>query len=246
LDEANDMSHDAAWTKDATKKPPDRGGRSFLRTGSFPSLARMRARWAAFSLAAAVLLCGRRVLADDGVRVHIDSPVFVELAECESRYHSLTRPPNDPPTTCRHTRLVCVSPCDDVITGVYDRYVITGAFPNASAFSLPAVTGGVTITVQPGSENHRRRMAGLGAAIGGGIGFFLPGLLMLTLGSTYGEKAVWGPGIGFMAIGGATAIIGGVLLATSGTNTKIKLQKTSVGPVGSAAKVKPRYWMGEF
>jgi len=56
------MSHDDPGAKDATKKPPERGG-SFLRAGSFRSIARIRARWAAFSLAAAVLLCEMRALA---------------------------------------------------------------------------------------------------------------------------------------------------------------------------------------
>jgi hypothetical protein len=51
------MSHDDPTGKDATKKAPDRGGRSFLRTDSFPSLARMGARWTAFSLAARGGLC---------------------------------------------------------------------------------------------------------------------------------------------------------------------------------------------
>jgi len=92
------MSHEAAWTKDATKKPPDRGGRSFLRAGSFPSPARVRVRGAAFSLAAAVLLGGSRVLADDGERdpgggdgvfIHIDSPVPAQITEY-GRYVGVT------------------------------------------------------------------------------------------------------------------------------------------------------------
>ena len=43
---------------------------------------------------------------------------------------------------------------------------------------------------------------------------------------------------------GVTAIIGGVLIATS--NTKVELRSTGVGPVGNVTPVKPRYWMGEF
>jgi hypothetical protein len=43
-------------------------------------------------------------------------------------------------------------------------------------------------------------------------------------------------GIGLLVTARVTAIVGGVLIATS--NTGVKLQRTGVG--------KPRYWIGEF
>ena len=36
------------------------------------------------------------------------------------------------------------------------------------------------------------------------------------------------------------------LLRLATLSTKIKLQKPGAGPVGYAALVEPRYWMGEF
>jgi hypothetical protein len=208
------FTHDDPSTTEATKQP-------------FPSLARRRVRWTAFSLAAAVLLCGSRVLADDGVRVHLDSPVPAELREISGRhYHPL----------------VCLSPCDEVATGGRSRrYLITGSFPASSPFSLPDVTGGVTITVQPGSEG--RRTAGFFVTLWGVI-FFAPGVSLTAIGSADGESVLPKVGIPLLVGGGVTAIIGGVLLATSGT--KIKIQQPGVGPVGNAAPVKARYWMGEF
>jgi len=53
------MSHDDPGAKDATKEPPDCGSSSLLRTGSSPSLARVR--WAAFS--GAVLIWEMRAAA---------------------------------------------------------------------------------------------------------------------------------------------------------------------------------------
>ncbi len=232
------MSHDDPGAKDATKKPPDGGDRSFLRIGSFPSLARMGARCAAFSGAAAVLLGGSRALADDGVFVHIDSPVPAQIAEYSH---------HDGRFGWSETRPVCGSPCDRRIDlFANQRYVITGAFPDPSAFSLPDVTGGVTITVQPGS--YRRRTAGFWATLCGVIAF-LPGVVLLSVGRAAPNPPPLPnplPAIGttLMVAGGVGAIPGVVLLATSGT--KIKLQKTGVGPLGIAAPVKPRYWMGEF
>jgi hypothetical protein len=250
------MSHDDPSTKDATKKAPDCGGSSFLRTGSLPSLARLNVRWTAFSVAAAVLLCGRCVLADDGVApahrelvlgdgvfVHIDSPVPVTLAEYLG--HDSARVGRRA-MGWSETRYVCDSPCDRRIhfSSTDQRYVINGlSFPEAPhVFSLPDPRGDLTITVEPG--NHRRRTTGFMMALFGGLGIIAPGPPLVILGVLFGEKPVWGAGIGFVAAAGVTAIVGGVLLATSGA--KVKLQKTSVGPVGSVTSIKPRYWMGEF
>jgi hypothetical protein len=99
----------------------------------------------------------------------------------------------------------------------------------------------VTITVQPGS--YGRAKAGLGAALGGGLSI-APGVLMVTFGSLVGQNALRGAGIGVMVTGGLAAITGAVLLATS--STKVKIQKSGEGPVGRAAPIQPRYWMGEF
>jgi hypothetical protein len=229
LREANDMSHEDPSRNDATKTPPDRGGSSFLR---------IHARWTAFSLAAVVLLHGSRALADDGPRVHIDSPVPATLAVDSGYKKWWMRPP--PAGGFASGRPVCGSPCDEEITA--GRYVITGSFPQSPLFSLPDLRGEVTITVQPGS--YGRRTAGFYAMLFGPISLLAPGLLMLTVGRSEGSAALSGAGIGLMVTGGVTAIVGGVLIATS--STTIKLQNPGVGPVGKAAKVEPRYWMGEF
>ena len=226
------MGHGDPSTNDATKTPPDRGG------GSFPSLARMRARWAAFSLAAAVLLGGSRALADDGPRVHIDSPVPAALAEDKergwrlspSRRHSWRE--LDPP--------VCDSPCDKVIaTGVY---VIAGPYPKSVPFSLPDVRGDLTITVRPGS--YGRRTAGFFCLLFCPLGILVPGPAMLAYSGLLSADresaaALSGAGIGLMVAGGLAVITGGVLLATSGT--KVKLQQPAVGPVGSAAPIRVEF-----
>jgi len=252
------MKHDDSSTKDATKRPPDRGGRSFLRTGSSPSVARLSARWAAFSLTSAVLLCDRGVLAEDGARVHIDSPVPAKLAVYEPfsvprnrRWAWEMRPPANHASPYRP---VCDSPCDTVIPGVStyaNRFVITGSFPSSDPFDLPVSFNAtkVTITVQPGS--YGRLTAGFYCVLFGGIGFFVPGVSMLAYSGLEGASgnhgsvaALSGAGIGSMVAGGVTAIIGGVLLAN--WRTRVKLQQSGLGPVGSTAPVKPRYWLGEF
>ena len=237
------MSHDAAWTKDAATKPSDRGGRSFLRTGSSPSRARMGARWAAFSLATAVSLGGSRALADDDVFVHIDSPVPVSLSEYLGHHSARI---GRRVFGWSETRHVCDSPCDRRISSGDERYEITGVIPEAPRFSLHEMRGGVTITVQPGSP--RPFAGGLqGGLTALGLGVFsvgVPGVLWYTLsrGGGPGNAAWSGAGIGFMVAGGVTAIFGAVVLvAWDRSSTKIKLQRT-----GSAAKVVPRYWMGEF
>jgi hypothetical protein len=190
----------------------------------------MRARWTAFSLVPAVLLGGSRVLAEDGVLVHIDSPVPAQMAE----YHAWNR-------RFVYERPICESPCDTRIhLSGGQRYAITGRFPE-SIFGPVDLTGDVTITVQPGS--YGRAKAGLGAALGGGLSI-VPGVLMVTFGSLVDQNALRGAGIGVMVTGGVAAITGAVLLATS--RTKIKIQKTGAGLLGRAAPVQPRYWMGEF
>jgi len=244
------MKHDDSSTKDATKRPPDRGGRSFLRTGSSPSVARLSARWAAFSLTSAVLLCDRGVLAEDGARVHIDSPVPAKLAVYEPfsvprnrRWAWEMRPPANHASPYRP---VCDSPCDTVIPGVStyaNRFVITGSFPSSDPFDLPVSFNAtkVTITVQPGS--YGRQTAGFFTTLWGVI-FVAPGVSLVAIGSAEGDSLLPKVGVPFLVAGGVAAITGVVLLATSGT--KVKLQQLGVSPVGSAAPVKPRYWMGEF
>jgi hypothetical protein len=245
LHEANDMSHDDPTTKDAKKNQRDRGGSSFLRTGSFQGLARPRARGAAFSLAAAVLLCGCRVPANARVFVHVDSPAPAELKEILGRH---TTHVGGRAVGWTETRAVCASPCDRWIDLPEDhRYVITGLFPDSPTFHLPDLAGpsdltsAVNITVQPGS--YRRFWAGLFTTVGGVV-VFGPGPPLLGVGTATGDRVMQKIAIGFMVPGGVTAIVGGVLLAT--TRTKIKVQRTGEGPVGRAAPVEPRYWMGEF
>ncbi len=190
----------------------------------------MRARWTAFSLAAVALLGSGSALADDAVLVHIDSPLPARIAE----YHAWNR-------RFTYKRPLCESPCDTRIPlSVDQRYVITGPFPE-SMFAPSNLPSEVTITVQPGS--YGRAKAGFGAALGGGLSV-APGVLMMTFGSLVGQDALRGAGIGVMVTGGVAAIVGAVLLATS--STKIKIQRTGEGPVGRAARVEPRYWMGEF
>ena len=121
----------------------------------------MRARWTAFSLGAAVLLWGSRVLAEDGVLVHIDSPAPATLGVDSGYKKWWIRPP--PAGGGDLGSAVCDSPCDQVITG--GRYVIAGPFPKSPLFSLPNLTGKVTITVQPGS--YGRRTAGFFAVLFG-------------------------------------------------------------------------------
>jgi hypothetical protein len=191
----------------------------------------MRARWTAFSLAAAALLGPGRALADEWVFVHIESPVPARMAE----YHAWNR-------RFVSKRPVCDSPCDARIYLSGDqRYAFTGGFPESIFGPSKQLTSDVTITVQPGS--YGRAKAGLGAALGGGLSV-APGVRMVTFGSLVGQSALRGAGIGVMVSGGVAAITGAVLLATA--PTKIKIQKTGAGPVGRAAPVQPRYWMGEF
>ncbi len=233
------MSHDDPSTKNAMKKPPDRGERSFLRTGSSPSLARVRARWAAFALAAAVLLGGSRALADDEARFRIDSPVFAQIQE----YSTWSGRVGGRVVGGAERRPVCDSLCEEPFyLAANKQYVITGQFLESPTFRVSNLTGDVTITVQPGS--YARRTAGLITLIFGGRSIWYPGFLLLSFGG-FGEGAVESrTGIGFMVAGGVSAIVGGVLLATSGTT--IRLRQAGEGPVGSAAPVEPRYWMGEF
>jgi hypothetical protein len=126
------------------------------------------------------------------------------------------------------------------------RYVITGPFPDSRTFHLPDLapsdlTSAVNITVEPGS--NRRFWAGFFTTVGGVV-VFGPGLPLLGVGTATGDRVMQKTAIAFMVPGGVTAIVGGVLLATA--STKIEVQRTGEGPVGRAAPVKPRYWMGEF
>jgi hypothetical protein len=233
------MSHDDHGANDATMKPPDCGGGSCPRAGSSPSRARMHARWTALSLAAAVLLGGSRVLADDGVFVHIESPVPAQITEYSHQRGRLGRQALGLP----ETYAVCTSPCDSrIYLFEKQQYVITGQFPESPPFRPSDLTDNVTITVHPGSK--RRFWEGYATLLGAIVVFPAPSVLLYLGGTDSKNAAMTGAGIGFMVVGSATATIGAVLLATSGT--RIKFQKIGVGSVGSAAKVVPRYWMGEF
>ncbi len=127
------------------------------------------------------------------------------------------------------------------------RYVITGLFPDSPAFRWSDLTrpddltSAVNITVQPGS--NRRFWAGFYTTLVGVIAF-APSPQLLGVGTASGDSVMQKIGIGFMVPGGVVAITGAVLMATS--RTKISLRVPGVGPVGGAAPVKPRYWMGEF
>ncbi len=102
-----------------------------------PDHALVRVRWAAFSLAAAVLLGGSRVLADDGeldpgggdgVLIHIDSPVPAQITE----YGRYVGGHGRGASGYWETRPVCGSPCDRRISFFPNkRYVITGQFPES-------------------------------------------------------------------------------------------------------------------
>jgi len=205
---------------------------------TFPRLARRGARWTAFSLAAAVLLGGCRVPANAGVFVHIDSPVPAELKEVLG-HHSIHVGGRAVGWT--ETRAVCDSPCDRWIFPEDHRYVITGPFPDSPTFHPYDRTSAVNITVQPGS--NRRFWAGFYTMLVGVI-VLAPGPQLLGVGTASGDSVMQKIGIGVMVPGGVTAIAGAVLMATF--RTKISLRAPDVGPVGSAAPIKPRYWMGEF
>jgi len=197
----------------------------------------MHARWTACSLAAAVLLCGSRGLAD-GVLVHIDSPVPAQIAETRHHVGASGR------KFWAYSEMlpVCSSPCDRLLYLDANRhYVITGQFPESPTLDASDLTGSMTITVEPGSESGLT--SGLFLTPFGSL-FFAGGVSMAVIASTSGDRDLTKVGIGAIVGGGVTAIIGVVLLATFGT--KIKLQQTGFMPVGNAAPVKPRYWMGEF
>jgi len=204
---------------------------------TFPSLTRRGARWTAFTLAAAVLLGGGRVLADDGVFVHIDSPVPARIAEFSGHAGRV----RGRVVAWSETRPLCNSPCDRRIYLNGNRYVITGQFPESPTLPPADLTDNVTITVQPGS--YGRQTAGFFTTLWGVI-FVAPGVSLVAIGSAEGDSLLPKVGVPFLVAGGVAAITGVVLLATSGT--KVKLQQLGVSPVGSAAPVKPRYWMGEF
>jgi hypothetical protein len=238
LHDANGVSHDDPSANDAPTNPPDRGGSSLPRTGSLPSLARVRARWTAFSVGAASLLCGGRALADD-VLVHIDSPVPAQLAEY-SHHAGRVR---GRIVGWSEDRPVCSSPCDRQLSlDANRRYVITGAFPESPTFPASDLTGEVTITVKPGSD--RRFWAGYGVLLGGVTILSSPSVLLCVFGTDGNNVAVTGAGIGLAVVEGVAAITGAVLMATS--RTRVKVRQTGVGAVARPAKVEPRYWMGEF
>ncbi len=180
----------------------------------------------------AILLGGSPVGADEGPRVHIDSPVPAVLAKNEEKGWRVWQSRRFSWSELDHP--ICGSPCDSVITpGVY---MIAGPYPKSAPFSLPDLRGDLTITVRPGS--YGRRAAGFWAVIFGGAFTGLgPGLVVL--GGDTNSAAGTALAVGEWVTAGLTVITGVVLMATSGT--KIKLQAPGAAVIGGASPIRVEF-----
>jgi hypothetical protein len=146
-------------------------------------------------------------------------------------------------------RPVCTSPCDKVIDGSQGQAFTLGAegMTPTKPFNLTGMTGDVTLHVEPGPRG--RWMAGLWLTIIGGssllvgaIGLPISFVGSETVGGTRTTSSFTYASIGMLA-GGAVLLGTGIALFATST-TKIKLDQGAAP--GKAAKVQPRYWLGEF
>ncbi len=177
------------------------------------------------------------------VRLHIDSPVFVQV---RSRTYGiqLGASPLVP---------VCASPCDKIIDGSRgDLFEASGEFSGASHFGLSNMRGDVELTVRPESKGLALGgslmdvfgtlgiLAGTGVAIGGAASGSSP--TYDANGNKNGTTAssLIPIGIG-TALGGVAMLAGGIIMGVY-SSTTFDLHQRGV----SASGAKARYWMGEF
>jgi hypothetical protein len=121
-----------------------------------------------------------------------------------------------------HYKVVCASPCDQVVDGRSARDFSIGAdgVPPSDRFRLAGRTGDVTIDVDAGSVGRR---IGGGLMIGFGIlGPILGTVVVARAPEESNPAAVRAGGITAIAAGSALVIGGIVLVATSGTSIEIK------------------------
>ncbi|WP_437940324.1 hypothetical protein [Sorangium sp. So ce341] len=182
------------------------------------------------------------------VRLHVDSPTPVRVIEEASTTYGAY---GGYGFAVKQVRPVCVSPCDKVIDGSDGRKFSLSPedVPPPEPFSLAQMKGDVTLHVEPGSYGRHTAgfwltILGTTAAVTGGT-FLLVGSTSSSIDDSGSEDTgLSTPGL-VMAIGGGVGLIGGiVLMATSGTS--VSLEQRDARPAGKAARVEPRYWLGEF
>lgn len=190
------------------------------------------------------------------VRLHVESPTPVRVVEEASTTFGAY---GGYGFAIHRLRPVCVSPCDKVIDGSDGRRFSLSSedMPPPDPFTLAHLKGDVTLHVDPGSYGRRSggfwlTMLGTAAAVTGGTLLLVSALSSSTLdyssedptAEEEGSSAVTTAGV-VSLIGGGAALVGGiVLLATSGTS--VRLEPHEGKPAGKAARVAPRYWLGEF
>jgi len=177
------------------------------------------------------------------VRLHIDSPVFVQV-----KSNTYGAPWGAPPFLP-----ICASPCDKIIDGSRgDVFLASGEFAGTSRFGLSNMSGDVELTVKPESRamsiggslmdvfGTLAILAGTGIAIGGAAsGGSATHDANGNQNGTTGSSLI--PiGIG-TAIGGAAMLAGGIVMGAYSCTTFDLHQKM---PPAKGAKA--RYWLGEF
>ncbi|AGP35318.1 hypothetical protein [Sorangium cellulosum] len=185
------------------------------------------------------------------VRLHVDSPTPVRVLEEASTTYGAY---GGYGFAVKKIRPVCVSPCDKVIDGSDGRKFSLSPedMPPPDPFTFAQMTGDVTLHVDPGSYGRRTaaswlNILGLTAAVTGGTLWFVSSVgtdVDSDPSNDDGGGALKTVGI-VSLIGGGAALAGGIVLwATSGTS--VTLEQHGEKPAGKAARVKPRYWLGEF
>ncbi len=177
------------------------------------------------------------------MRLHIDSPQPATLIEQRSALIGAYRGYG---IVLTQQRPVCTAPCDQVIDGSLGRefHLSDELYPSGGMISFGALTGDVTMHVQPGSKGQL--IGGVWSIVLGGTAALTGAIILpIALGETTFDQngneiasvntGMRNAGIGLLAVGGA-ALVGGIVLVVVG-RTKISLEQRGPGP--AAAKAPP-------
>ena len=197
-------------------------------------------------------------MGDPGVvRLHIDSPLPATVIEQRSTVVGAYAGYG---IVLHQQRTVCTSPCDTVVDGSAGRAfrLADDTYPSPGPFNFSGMTGEVTMHILPGSTALRD---GGGWTIGLGAIAVITGAIMLpiALGTTTTDlntmvevktpnRPLRSAGIGLLA-GGLVALGGGIAMVVKGA-THLRIEPggapAPAPPPTKAARIAPRYWMGEF
>lgn len=187
------------------------------------------------------------------VRLHIDSPIPVTVAE-----HTPPRIVTAGGYTFGYDelKLACTSPCDKVLDTRDGHWFTAGEGMSGTRLNMESMKGDAQLDVKPGSKLTRG--LGIAGTTIGGIGL-AGGVVMLVIGASGIDRVDYGTGsvrhessplvpagVGALVGGAVTLVAGIVALKISGT--KFELHPVSApAAAGTKPKVaKARWWMGEF